>query len=135
MRRVLFPDLPKRLAVLVDLALDLRWTWSHEGDALWGMIRPEAWEATRNPWTLLPDVSRERFRALMKDEAFRAELDRLVDIRQQYLKAPSWYGRTYGSSGLERVAYFSLEFGLGEGPATLRGWPRHPGRRPSQDRQ
>jgi glycogen phosphorylase len=115
MRHVLFPDLPKQLAVLVDLALDLRWTWSHEGDALWGMINPEAWEATRNPWTLLPDVSREQFRTLTKDPAFQAELERLVGVRQHYLSAPSWYGQTYGSSDLKRVAYFSLEFGLGEG--------------------
>jgi glycogen phosphorylase len=115
MRRVLFPDLPKQLARLVDLALDLRWTWSHESDALWRMISPEAWEAAQNPWTLLPDVSREQFRKLAKDEAFRAELDRLVAVRRHYLSAPSWYAETYGSSDLRRVAYFSLEFGLGEG--------------------
>ncbi len=51
----------------------------------------------------------------MKDEAFQAELDRLVAVRRHYLSAPSWYGQTYGSSDLKRVAYFSLEFGLGEG--------------------
>ena len=115
MRHVLFPDLPKQLGVLVELALDLRWTWSHEGDSLWRMISPEAWEATRNPWTLLQDVSREQFRKLTKDRAFRAELDRLIAVRQQYLSAPSWYEQTYGSSDLKRVAYFSMEFGLGEG--------------------
>jgi starch phosphorylase len=115
MRRVLFPDLPRKLAVLVDLALDLRWTWSHEGDALWRMISPEGWEATRNPWTLLPDVSREHFRKLAADPRFLAELNRLVAVRREYLSAPRWYGQTYGSSRLGRVAYFSLEFGLGEG--------------------
>jgi starch phosphorylase len=115
MRHIPFPDLPKKLAVLVDLALDLRWTWSHEGDALWRMISPEMWEATRNPWTLLPDVSRERFRNLMEDPDFAAELERLVAVRNQYLSAPSWYGQTYPTSDLKRVAYFSLEFGLGEG--------------------
>jgi len=115
MRRVPFPDLPRQLAVLVDLALDLRWTWSHEGDDLWRMVSPEAWEATRNPWTLLPDVSRQQFRRLTADPVFLAELERLVAVRRQYLSAPSCYGQTYPASALERVACFSLEFGLGEG--------------------
>jgi starch phosphorylase len=115
MKRILFPDLPEELAVLVDLALDLRWTWSHEGDQLWRMISPEAWEATRNPWTLLPDVSREQFQKLTKDPVFRRELGRLVAVRRRYLGSPTWYGRTYPSSDLKQVASFSLEFGLGEG--------------------
>ena len=61
MARIAFrTDLPDQLAVLAELALDLRWTWSHAGDDLWRMINPEVWERTRNPWTLLQDVSRER---------------------------------------------------------------------------
>ena len=27
---------------LVELALDLRWTWSHEADALWQQVDAEA---------------------------------------------------------------------------------------------
>jgi len=115
MARVLLrTDLPEQLAVLAELALDLRWTWSHAGDALWRMINPEVWERTRNPWTLLQDVSRERLDQLARDGEFREELGKLIGLRDGYLSEPSWYALAYPSGELERVAYFSLEFGLGE---------------------
>ena len=40
------PDLPKGLESLAELALDLRWTWSHEADHLWRALDPDTWEAT-----------------------------------------------------------------------------------------
>ena len=42
--------LPPQLEGLADLALDLRWTWSHSTDRLWELLDPEAWERTRNPY-------------------------------------------------------------------------------------
>jgi len=42
-------DLPAGLEALTELALDLRWTWSHEADALWERVDAEAWSRTRNP--------------------------------------------------------------------------------------
>ena len=41
--------LPDKLAGLQEIALDLRWTWSHEADALWDRIAPKLWEQTRSP--------------------------------------------------------------------------------------
>ena len=39
-----FPrELPAGLEDLNDLALDLRWTWSHASDALWHTIDPDTW--------------------------------------------------------------------------------------------
>ena len=55
-------DLPAELSALGELALDLRWTWSHEADALWQRIDADAWERTGNPWTILQDLSPERLR-------------------------------------------------------------------------
>ena len=43
-------DLPHELEPLGELALDLRWTWSHEADTLWERVDAEAWSRTRNPW-------------------------------------------------------------------------------------
>lgn len=107
-------DLPDGLAPLDDLALDLRWTWSHEADALWARIDPEAWEKTRNPWFLLQDVSTNQLHALTADPVFIGELQRLTQARDAYLNAPGWFGSTYAPAGLGSVAYFSMEFGLGE---------------------
>ena len=108
-------DLPAGLEALAELALDLRWTWSHEADALWERIDAEAWNRTRNPWTILQDISHERLRALAADNAFVGEVERLAAARQAYREAPSWFSSTHGASALSGVAYFSMEFGLGEG--------------------
>ena len=35
-------------------------------------------------------------------------------MRERYLSEPSWYAQHYSAGELERVAYFSMEFGLGE---------------------
>jgi starch phosphorylase len=69
------PYLPRTLLVelniLVEFALDLRWTWSHAGDALWQTIAPEIWERTQNPWMLLQNVSKERLETLVHDGVLR----------------------------------------------------------------
>jgi hypothetical protein len=50
-------DPPEGLAVLAELALDLRRTWSHAADALWQRIDWAAWDRTgvnepaRQAWT------------------------------------------------------------------------------------
>ena len=46
-------ELPAGLQTLVEtaanLVIDLRWTWSHTGDALWRAIDTLTWERTKNP--------------------------------------------------------------------------------------
>lgn len=108
-------NLPERLAALAELALDLRWTWSHEADALWQRIDTEAWERTGNPWTILQDIPDERLKTLAVDPSFVAELERVAQARQSYLEMPGWFASTHNTSALSGVAYFSMEFGLGEG--------------------
>jgi glycogen phosphorylase len=99
-------DLPAGLAALAELALDLRWTWSHEADALWERVDAEAWSRTRNPWIILQDISAERLRALSADRSFVAELKRLADTRQAYLNTPGWFSSAHGAASLSGVAYF-----------------------------
>ena len=108
-------DFPAGLEPLGELALDLRWTWSHEADSLWERVDAEAWSRTRNPWIILQDISAERLRALAADASFVAELERLALTRRAYLDAPSWFSSAHASAELSGVAYFSMEFGLGEG--------------------
>lgn len=107
------PDLPAGLEVLADLALDLRWTWSHDADHLWRALDPQTWEATANPWLLLQNVPRQRLATAALDPTFRRDLDRIVAKRQAYLDSPP--ALDGGVGDLSRpVAYFSLEFGIGE---------------------
>ena len=106
--------LPTGLEVLTDLALDVRWTWSHAGDALWRMVSPDAWERTYNPWTLLQDIPGKRLEQLAQDPKFQHELQRLFATQCQYLNDPGWYQQVHAAAGIKQIAYFSLEFGLGE---------------------
>lgn len=107
-------SLPPGLQGLADLALDLRWTWSHATDRLWKMLDPEAWERTGNPYFILQSVSQARLEEAAEDAGFQAELQRWLEQRQRYLEDPGWFGRDRSHQGLKGVAYFSMEFGLGE---------------------
>ena len=107
-------SLPRGLEALTDLALDLRWTWSHGADNLWNMIDQEDWERTENPWTLLQDVSDQRLQELADDAQFCQELQRLTEERNAYQAAGGWYGEAQSNFNIGQVAYFSMEFGLGE---------------------
>jgi glycogen phosphorylase len=106
--------LPPGLEGLADLALDLRWTWSHVSDRLWEALDPDVWERTENPYFILQNVSQSRLEEVAKDAGFKEEIQKWLAERQRYLQDPGWYGRERGASGLKTVAYFSMEFGLGE---------------------
>ena len=107
------PQLPSEIASLQSVALDLRWTWSHEGDSLWGSVDERLWERTHNPWTVLQGATRERLKQLAADDKFLQKLAAFVNSRQQYLQTPGWFRATEGAARLGGVAYFSMEFGLG----------------------
>ena len=107
------PQLPDALLPLRDLALDLRWTWSHEADALWERIDADLWDRSHSPWTLLQSLPPERLDGLARDAGFLAELGRLAAKRNAYVERPSWFEGAHGRSALGGVAYFSMEFGLG----------------------
>jgi starch phosphorylase len=107
------PGLPPALGALEELALDLRWTWSHGADALWARLDPQLWERTRSPFIVLQEVSSARLRALAQDAGFLAELERISNDRRDYMERPGWFAETHGADALKGVAYFSMEFGLG----------------------
>jgi starch phosphorylase len=106
--------LPAELSALKELALDLRWTWSHEADALWMRIDAKSWSRTRNPWTILQDASAATLRQLAADPSFVEHLQVLASARKAYSEVQTWFRATHPNSGLGGVAFFSMEFGLGD---------------------
>jgi starch phosphorylase len=105
--------LPEAISALQELALDLRWTWSHEADSLWEHVDSRLWEQTRSPWTVLQHVSAERLTGLSCDPHFLGELKALLNKRKAYLEQPTWFQAAQGGAGPGKVAFFSMEFGLG----------------------
>ncbi|MDD5275644.1 MAG: alpha-glucan family phosphorylase [Methylovulum sp.] len=106
--------LPVELEILIEFALDLRWTWSHAGDALWEIIDPKIWERTQNPWMLLQNVSNERLKTLTQNQTFLSKLAELKQERIEYYRQDGWFKCEYPEGPPGTIAYFSLEYGLGE---------------------
>src|SRR5665647_2108196 len=88
------PSVPESLQGLVELALDVRWAWSHSSDVLWRRLAPEVWERTHSPWHILQTIARTRLEKFARDEEFLELLHRHVDERARTLSAPSWYAQT-----------------------------------------
>jgi glycogen phosphorylase len=99
---------------LVELALNLRSTWNHAADEIWGQLEPELWDLTHNPLVVLQTASRTKLEALAAQPAFCQRVQALVRARRQALQAPGWFQRAHPGDPLTCIAYFSMEFGLSE---------------------
>ncbi|MBL1213312.1 MAG: alpha-glucan family phosphorylase [Ignavibacteriae bacterium] len=109
------PSEQKEVNVLMELALDLRWSWDYSADEMWRQFDPELWDITRNPWAVLQTVSKEHFQELISDPLFRKKIDFLVNSRKESNAAPAWFQKHHPNSPLKGVAYFCMEFMLTEG--------------------
>jgi starch phosphorylase len=99
---------------LTDLALDLRWSFNHSADQLWGQLDPELWELTHNPWVLLQTVSQEKLQTVTSDPAFQKLLADLHREKMLAEASEAWFQKAHPRSGISTVAYFSMEFMLSE---------------------
>lgn len=108
-------QLPKPLAILHELALDLQWSWIHSSDDLWRQLNPAVWENTGNPVSVLQFTSDQRLQEFAQDREFLERLNQLVQERRRYLDEPAWYQRHCAEqqlTPLKGIAYFSMEFGV-----------------------
>jgi glycogen phosphorylase len=99
---------------LVELALDLRWSWNHATDSLWQQLNAELWSLTHNPWIVLQTTSQNQIELKLADVSFRKKMNELVELRELAISKPAWFQETYPSAPLTCVAYFSMEFMLSE---------------------
>jgi starch phosphorylase len=99
---------------LAELALDLRWSWSHATDEVWQRLDPDLWKLTYNPWAVLQTVSRDRIAHAFADPSFRQRVEELAQARKEAATSPGWFQQAYPQSALTCAAYFSMEFMLSE---------------------
>jgi starch phosphorylase len=99
---------------LVELALDLRWSWNHGTDVIWNQLDPVLWDLTRNPWAMLQTVSPEKLQFFLSNPTFRQQVDDLVDEKKRSTESSAWFQKMHPQSPLTSVAYFSMEFMLSE---------------------
>jgi glycogen phosphorylase len=99
---------------LAELALDMRWSWSHATDEVWRQLDPELWTITHNPWVVLQTVSRDKIEHVLSNPVFRKKVDGLVESKRLAVDAPAWFRQFHPESPLTCAAYFSMEFMLSE---------------------
>lgn len=99
---------------LAELALDLRWSWNHYADTLWKELDASLWELTRNPWTVLQTVSRDKLASLLSDQNFRKIVDDFLLIKRNQTSSSTWFQDKHSDTSLSCIAYFSMEFMLSE---------------------
>jgi glycogen phosphorylase len=117
MTNPLFPHERRNFAgmdELVELALDLRWSWNHGADNLWRPLAPELWDLTRNPWVILQTVASSKLKDLAADVQFRTQVETKAREIRTSRGAAAWFQRAQAQAPLTTVAYFSMEFMLGE---------------------
>src|SRR5689334_7389875 len=101
---------------LEELALDFLWNWNrnHIVKKIWHILDPELWELLKNPWVILQTISQEKLEHHLADPNFRKMVDDLIESNHQEQKAKTWFQQSYPESPLNCIAYFSMEFMLGE---------------------
>jgi glycogen phosphorylase len=108
-----YSDIPGADA-LVELALDLRWSFNHSADRIWERLDPQLWDLTHNPWAVLQISSRERLQSVTTDPDFRKLLTEVDSERHAAEKPDAWFQSAHPNASLSAVAYFSMEFMLSE---------------------
>jgi starch phosphorylase len=68
---------------LVELALNLRWSWNQAADEVWQQLDPALWEFTHHPWVVLQSVARNQIERLSTDPIFRRRVDDFIQTKHQ----------------------------------------------------
>lgn len=100
------PQMPEALKGLEKMAKNLWWSWNYDAEELFKSIDEELWqESNKNPIILLKSVSFNRLQELESDKAFYKE------YTQIYKKFTNYIAQAQKST-TEKIAYFSMEYGL-----------------------
>ena len=131
------PSVPPALARLVDIAMNVRWTWDRDALDLFRRLDPSLWEATgHNPCLMLGSIGQDQLDEAVADDGFVAQYERVCESLDAYMgksvSAPvdgashnlhasrPWFSKSHPGNPLQ-VAYFSMEFGLTECMAIYSG--------------
>lgn len=103
------PALPEKLAFLETLARNMWWCWNVDATDLFRHINPKIWKQSKsNPLKFLGLVPQKRLETLAGDDGF---LSRLAKVEKRFVNSAQIQKDKVGK---QRIAYFSLEFGIHE---------------------
>ncbi len=100
--------MPAELEPLRDLSMNLWWSWNYEAIKLFKGIDEKLWdEVGHNPVALMFRLSYGKFQELKNDIEF---IENMKAIHENFMN----YMKESANKPHEKVAYFSMEFGLHE---------------------
>lgn len=112
------PNLPDNLKSLEEFATNMLFTWRWESIALFMDMDEDLWNKShRNPKWMIGAMPYSRLEALGRDPKFVARLaERKKDFDEYMHPKTTWYTRNAKPEDKDMcVAYFSMEYGIGEG--------------------
>lgn len=112
------PNLPDNIKSLDELATNMWFTWNWDAILMFVGIDEDLWhESHRNPKWMLGALSPEKLQALSKDEQFLQRLERIKNRFENYVYSKdTWFNKNRDQQEEDLlVAYFSMEYGIGEG--------------------
>ncbi len=114
-RVVVEPFIPRKLEKLALLSQNLWWTWNYEAEELFEQIDPEQWrQSGRNPRKLAELLNMNRLKALEKDADYIRKVDEVYGKFENYMAEVK-------NKPQDKIAYFSMEFGLYDNIKTYSG--------------
>jgi starch phosphorylase len=112
------PNLPENMKFLEELSNNMWFAWNWPAINLFLKIDETLWaQSHRTPKWLMASVSQKRLEELSKDQSFIEHLNLVEKLYRDYQKKQdTWFNQNKGA-GKETfsVAYFSMEYGIGEG--------------------
>lgn len=113
-KRPEFPNIPKRLAGLGELAGNLWWSWHPAVRMLYKTIDRQIWkESIHNPAKMLREVPRDFFKRVLSDPEYLKAYDFLLNqFRKELAEEDCWCAQKIPVPENYTVAYFSAEYGL-----------------------
>ena len=111
------PNLPENIKFLEELANDMWFTWNWPAIMLFVQIDNKLWtDSRRNPKWMLGCIPQKRLEELSKDQNFVNQVNQVKEAYYKYKNNPqTWYQQNKHEQGNMLTAYFSMEYGIGEG--------------------
>ncbi len=111
------PNLPENIKFLEELANDMWFTWNWPAIMLFMQMDNKLWtDSHRNPKWMLGSIPQKRLEELSKDPNFVNQVNQVKDSYYKYKNNPhTWYQEHKQEQGNMLTAYFSMEYGIGEG--------------------
>lgn len=111
------PNLPDNLKPLAELSQNMWFTWNWDAITMLVSMDEDLWHRShRNPKWVLGAIPPARLEELSKDPAFTGQLNSIKQKFDSYISRETWYDKNHDKNEKDfMVAYFSMEFGIGEG--------------------